>query len=109
MFRKKPKPLSREEQPGDFYVTLKRRVDYDHVETITHIPTEPFQDIIEWCEEMGLVKPVMGSVFSPIHVVAGDSIEFSIRLTFTCGKAAMLYKLRFGGVGHIGVMGQATI
>jgi hypothetical protein len=59
---------------------------------------------------MGLAAPSLATgSFAPLHLESGDSVRFTLNIKFTCGKAAMLFKLAFGGVGQVGIALDATI
>lgn len=107
LFRRKKKPTI--ELPGAYKVRLTRRYDAHHSQAISAIPTDLFADIDQWCADMGMDRPSKQASFPPIHLVSGDSIDFSLDIRFNCGKAAMMFKLAWGGVGSMGMNVQATI
>ncbi len=89
--------------PGDYHVTITRKYECQSAETIDQVPAGLFSDVEEWCDEMGLEKPNCHAAFTPMHIYPGDSIDFNLKVNLSDGRTAMLYKLRFGGTGHIGI------
>lgn len=105
----KPKPFI-EEVPGEYHMKIVREYRSDHTHVVDKIPEKLFSDIDTWCLEMGLV-PLSPQVakFNPINMMSGDSIQFTLDIKFSCGKAAMLFKLAHGGYGQMGMNVQACI
>lgn len=103
MFKKKPKFIPT--HPGKFTISLLERVEYTSTQTISEYR---HTEVEEWCRDMGLCVPPPQR-FPPITVCCGDTIEFRYNLSFDDGRAAMLYKLRFGGTGSMGMTFEATI
>ena len=109
MFKRKKQPY-REEMPGSYTIAVEREYHSTGVHTITSIPENVFADIDQWCLDMGLAAPsVRIPPFAPLNLCSGDSVRFTLRINFTCGKAAMLFKLAHGGVGQMGISSEVTI
>jgi hypothetical protein len=66
-------------------------------------------DVSEWMRDMNIAWSGFPDEFPPIHMVSGDSIEFSFNVDFRCGKEAMLFKLAHGGMGSMGMQVTTTV
>lgn len=91
------------ELPGLYRITLKRRYEPDVAEEVTCVPRSCYVDVSDWMRDMNIPWGGFPNTFPPVHMVPGDSIEFSFNIDFRCGKQAMLFKLAHGGMGSMGM------
>jgi hypothetical protein len=100
-----------DELPGAYNVRVTRRYNAIGTEAVSEIPKAVFEDIDDWCADVGLARPSQSLVtkFPPINLVSGDSIDFALDIKFTCGKMAMMFKLAWGGIGHTGIKVESIV
>lgn len=78
-----------------YLIPIKHQVQYDNWEAVSNYPND--NKMARWVKEYGGILDLTGMSFPTVYVAPGDTIDFTVNVSFHDPKIAVLFKLTFGG------------
>ncbi len=77
-----------------YVIRLNHQVQYNSWEAVSHYPND--HEMAHWVKEHGGRLDIEGLAFPTVYVAPGDTIDFTVNVSFAEPKIAVLFKLTWG-------------